>query len=133
MYKRENTYLETDAEFMDSTPGCSLDEAYMNRKKEWSTEEDASSWTSIAPEPEEKKIKELGNKEYRYNISNKKLNQTYNVSNKRRNSPNVSYYKKVNSRVSPQYSLYNKGINIIENRQLVPPSAPSPVDEEGEK
>lgn len=59
MYKRENTYLETDAEFMDSTPGCSLDEAYMNRKKEWSTEEDASSWTSIAPEPEREKNKRI--------------------------------------------------------------------------
>lgn len=118
---------------MNSTPGCSLDEAYINRKMDWPTEEDALSWTSAVPEPEREKIKELGNKEHRFNISNKMLSQTYNVSKERRNSPNVSYYKNTNSRVSSQYSPYNKGINIMENRQLVPPSAPSSADEEGEK
>jgi len=127
IHNRENTYLGTDVEIMDSTPGCSADEVYMSRKKEWSNEEDALSWSSRAPEPEKEKTKELVNKN-NLNISSKMFSKTYNFSNKKRNSPNATYFKKINTRVSSQYSPY-KRINIIENRRLVPPFAPSSVEE----
>lgn len=138
-YKREDTYLVAE---VDSALGRSLDETYMNRRKDWSTEEEAASWSSVGLDPETEKKKALVSKEGRLYSSNKKYSYNYihKVSDKKRSnsidyiSDSISVDEKVvSSRDDTRYRMQKRGIKIIDDRQLMPPAISLSVGRDRDK
>lgn len=119
--------MEVEPLFSD-IPGCSTDIGYMNRDLEWSHGEDTTSWTT---KTDTNKIDETNTKSK--TIRNVKTDNT-EVTNVRfkityDSNSSIGYIKKsiidgVKARETNKPNA--KGIRIIENKQLCPPSLPSP-------
>lgn len=97
---QEDNEMEIEV-FTTDTPGCSIDEAYMNRQMAWPTGKDATPWTHASDNDNVSKKSKYNNKTY--------------VSSKNRFT---------NDKIDVIHNARAKGIRIIENRQIVPPSYP---------
>jgi len=100
---------------LNNTPGCSTNEEYMNRRMDWPQGGDSTPWSADA----------IGVKrDANININAKTNPNTYSNIYTNTNT-NVTRDKKSMVKTAELTKPYNKGIRLVENRRLVPPSHPS--------
>lgn len=105
---------------LNNTPGCSTNEEYMNRRMDWPQGGDSTPWSADA----------IGAKrDANININAKANPNAYSNIYTNTNT-NVTRDKKFMVKTAELTKPYNKGIRLVENRQLVPPSHPSPRNSE---
>lgn len=126
--QEDNLDMEVEPLLLNNTPGCSSNEDYMSRKLEWSNGRETTPWSADAVE-----VRRATNT----NINDKAKFSTYsNTHTKTRTNSNIISDRNINNdrklsiKSSESAKPYNKGIRLIANKQLVPPSQPSPRNPE---
>lgn len=103
-----------------NTPGCTLDEEYMERDKGWPSGNKSISWMEEDTRKKEEIPSDIIRNKAKTNIKTNMYKDSVNLSDK---SYSKSYDKKsANDNARVESTPRGKGIRLIENRQIAPPA-----------